>query len=414
MRRVVALTVALSKEYLRNRQAAFFALVFPVVLLLIFGAVFGGGATEFTVHVQNNDRTEDGGPTELSRAYIESLEAAEPLSVEYVDYDRNLTEWHDERRGTEPARVVVVPEGFEQRVERRSTQAQLAVTADTLDRFNNRVDADQRAAFEANITAAQAEFESGDGPATVRLYASPDDEAADAILGILRSHLGSFNERAIGVEDSPTTVKVERFETDGRTAVDYYLPAFIAAIVMFNGIVSVTQYVSEFDRRGTLKRLVATPLRKRDWILANLIQQSVLALVLTVVMVAVAALVYDVTAVPGPLALTMVVVGAVAFTAIGLALGSIVRDPNAAVSLGLAVALPLMFMSGVFWEVELMPPAIQAVAEFMPLLYFHRGLRNLIIVGTTDGVALPFVVLGLVAVAGLSVAVRFARWRDFE
>jgi ABC-2 type transport system permease protein len=412
MRRLTILTLSLSKEYLRNRQAVFFALLFPIILLVIFSAVFAGGSAEFTVYVQNNDLA-DGEPTELSDAYVESLTETGSLDVKRLDPDRNLTAWSERGQSTEAQRVVVIPDGFEQRIRRQSVRVRMAVIADTLDRFGDRLSADQRSELESNLSQARSQLGDGEGPVTIQLRTSPDDEAADAVFGILQSHVGTFNDRAIGVEEPTATIETEERDDSGLSAVGYYLPAFIAAIVMFNGVVSVTQYVSEFSQRGTLKRLVATPLRKRDWILAVMIQQSLLAVVLTLVMVLVAAVLYGVTVIPGPLALALVVVGAVAFSAIGIMLGSVIRDSNAAVSLGLAVALPLMFLSGVFWEVELMPATVQQVTAFMPLLYFHQGLRQLMIVETTDGVWLSFAILGTMAVTFLVLAVRTVRWKDF-
>jgi len=412
MRAIAVLTVSLTKEYLRNREALFFALLFPVILLVIFSAVFAGGSTEFTLYVQNNDLAVDGEPTDLSTAYVDSLETTGPIDVKPVGADRNLSEWSREERTTDTQRVLVVPEGFEQRVRDRSRRVRLQIIRDTLGRAGGGIDPGQRAAIERNLSQAEPGG-SDEGPVVLRLRSPPDDGAADAVLGVLRSHVATFNDRSIGVDQPTATVQSASLDGTDLTAVDYFLPAFIAAIVMFNGVVSVTQYVSEFTQRGTLKRLVATPLRKRDWIVANLIQQTLLALALTFVMVVVAALVYGVTAVPGPLAIALVVVGSIAFSSIGITLGSTIRDSSGAVSLGLAIALPMMFLSGVFWEVELMPATIQQVAEFMPLLYFHRGLRQLMIVETTEGVVLPFVILGVMAIVFVALAVRTTRWRDF-
>lgn len=412
MRAIAVLTVSLTKEYLRNREALFFALLFPVILLVIFSAVFAGGSTEFTLYVQNNDLAADGEPTNLSVAYVDSLEAAGAVNVQSVKAGRSLTDWSEEERSTDTQRVLVIPDGFDEQVRDRSRRVRLQVIRDTLDRAGGGIDPGQRAAIERNLSQAEPEG-SDEGPVVLQLRSPPDDGAADAVLSILRSHVATFNDRSIGVDQPTATVESADLDATDLTAVDYFLPAFIAAIVMFNGVVSVTQYVSEFTQRGTLKRLVATPLRKRDWIIANLIQQTLLALVLTFVLVAVAALVYGVTAVPGPLAIALVVVGAIAFSSIGITLGSTIRDSSAAVSLGLAIALPLMFLSGVFWEVDLMPATIQQVAGFMPLLYFHRGLRQLMIVGTTDGIVLPFAVLGGMAIVFVALAVRTTRWQDF-
>src|SRR5713226_9346725 len=55
-KRVIADLSIFRREYLRNRTGFFFALVFPIILILIFGAIFsGGGSGPITVHAQNHD-----------------------------------------------------------------------------------------------------------------------------------------------------------------------------------------------------------------------------------------------------------------------------------------------------------------------------------------------------------------------
>jgi ABC-2 type transport system permease protein len=129
-------------------------------------------------------------------------------------------------------------------------------------------------------------------------------------------------------------------------------------------------------------------------------------------MVVVARLLFGVTVVPGPLALVLVVLGAIAFSGVGMTLGSLVGDPDAATSLGNAIAFPLMFLSGVFWQLDIVPGFLQTVARVLPLYHFHQGLRKLMVVGTTEGVLVPFAVLGVGAVLSLSLAIVTTRWRD--
>ncbi|MFT4958094.1 MAG: ABC-2 type transport system permease protein, partial [Halobacteriales archaeon] len=249
-------------------------------------------------------------------------------------------------------------------------------------------------------------------PAEIMFLTPSDDETGSAVRGIIESHVATFNEKAIGVEQPPTTITTGTTNSRNLGAVDYYLPAFIATIVLINGVISVTSEVAGFKSDGTLKRLVATPLRKRDWILANMIQQSVLAVVLAGVMVLVAHLAFGVTVIPGPLSIALILLGAIAFSGLGITLGSFINDADAATSLGNAIAFPMMFLSGVFWEISLMPEYLQTVAKLMPLYHFHRGLRRLMILDTTEGTLLPFVILGIGSVAFLAVAIRVSEWRD--
>lgn len=411
MRRVGHLVVALSRSWLRNRDAVFFALLFPIILLVIFSTVFAGGTAEFTVFVQNNDLTTDGDPTDLSATFVESLASVDVLSVRSIPADRNLTAWNQHDRTSDTKRVVVIPDGFAAQVRNQSMRVRMAVLSDTIDRTSDQMNASQTTRVRQNLERARAETNAS-GPVELTFLAPPDDESAPAVRGILTSVVARFNERAIGAEESTVTVRTDSLGGAGLSAADYYLPALIAAIVVINGVMTVPAVIAGFNADGTLKRLVATPLGKRDWILANVLQQALLALVLMGVMVLVAHLLFGVQAVPGPLSIALVLLGAVAFSGLGMALGSQLPDPDAATSLGGAIAFPLLFLSGVFWEVDVMPASLQVVAEFMPLYYFHRGLRRLMILETTEGVFLPFAIMGAMAVAFVTLAIAATSWEN--
>jgi ABC-2 type transport system permease protein len=411
MTRVRPLLVALSKNWLRNREAVFFAFLFPVVLLLIFSAVFGGGSAEFTLYVQNNDLEQDGTPTNLSASFVDALEAVETLQIRSVTPGRDITEWNRQRRPGGATRVVVIPPGFADEVRAGSRQARRTVVLDTIRRAGGRVDRTNRTRLRRGLNATAGE-PNATGPAEVVFLSASDDQAAPAVRGVLSSVVARFNSVAVGVETPPTTVVSDDLGNRNVEGVDYYLPALIAAVVLINGLVTLPALLAEFAGDGTLKRLVATPLRKRDWILANVLQQAVLALLITGLMVVVAHLAFDVTVVPGPLALGLILLGATTFTGLGMALGSLVEGSDAATSLGMAIALPMMFVSGVFWELDLMPEYLQTAATLTPVYHFHRGLRQLMVLETTRGVGLPFAVLGSGAVIALVVAVRVTQWQD--
>jgi ABC-2 type transport system permease protein len=410
VRRLYRLTVTLLRDWTRNREAVFFALLFPLILLVIFSLVFAGGSTEFDVAVQNNDIDTEGEPTALSAELVDAVEEVDPLAVHHVDANVSL-EGEDIEEVTGYKRVLVVPAGFGQRVRNESGRVRATVIRGTLARFN--VSEAQQAEAIAGLDALGAENGTA-GPARLRLLTVPDDEGSGAVGSILDSVVATFNNRAIGIEEPTATVTTEERGDAALGAVDYFLPAFIVAMVLINGVMTVPSAVADFKRDGTLKRLAATPLRKREWILANVIQQSILAVAIALVMVAVAWLLFGVTAVPGPLALCLLVLGAVAFTALGMVVGGTIRDPGSAVSLGGAIALPLLFISGVFWELDLMPPTLQRVAEFSPVTHFHRSLRELMILDSTTGVAATAAMLAALAVVFLAGAVAVTDWQEFD
>jgi ABC-2 type transport system permease protein len=407
------LTTTLLRDWVRNREAVFFAFLFPVLLLIIFSLVFAGGGTEFAVGVQNNDVAASGAPTELSDELVTALESTEPFAVKHVDRGRDLTQTDQIENATGYQRVLVIPEGFDAAVRERSGAVRMAVIRDTIELFGDQLSDDRRAEILESIQRAAPDSERAADPVTVTLLTTPDDDASGAVRSIVDSIVATFNDRSVGIEDPTVALTAAEHGEERLSATDYYLPAFIVAMILFNGVMTVPSAVAQLKQEGTLKRLAATPLRKREWVLANVIQQSILAVLITGVMIALAWLVFGVTAVPGPLSVALIIVGAVAFSAFGMIVGGLIREPGSAISLGGGITLPLLFISGVFWELDLMPAAMQSVAEFSPVTHYHRSLRQLLILDSTSGVWATFGLLLVMAVVFLVGAVRVTQWQEF-
>lgn len=411
MSRVAALTRALLRDWWRNREAVFFTVLFPIILLVIFSTVFASGAPEFTIAVQNNDVGPDGEPTALSETFVGALDDPDPLTVRSIPAGVGLETWRREAGGSAPSRVLVVPDGFAAQVRAKSAAVRRAVILDTVERFDNRLSAGQR----REIRSGSERLANGSvEQARLTLFTPPDDETAGAVRGIVGGVIAEFNTRSIGAEEGTATLTGGTLGDPDLAAIEYYLPAFIATIILINGVITVTSSVASLRSEGTLKRLVATPMRRRDWILANLVQQTLLALGLTVVMLGVAAILFGTTVVPGPLAVALLVLGAVGFSAVGLTLGTLVADPDAATSLANAIAFPLMFLSGVFWQIELMPDVLQTVARVLPLYHLHRGLRQLMIVDAMEGVPLAFLSMAVLAAVFTGLAIALSDWENFD
>jgi ABC-2 type transport system permease protein len=416
MKRVLALTRTLLQDWIRNREAVFFALLFPLLLLLIFSVVFGGGPTQFDVGVQNNDLTARGEPTELSAALMTAIEGAPPLEPHHVDPDLDLANAENVEDATGYKRVLRIPAGFDDRVRASSARVRMTVIRDTMERIETQRTTAEGTTVEGALEGIETEqlTVADADQVTLTLRTVPDDEAAGAVRSLFGGVVATFNDRSIGVEEPTVGIVTQERGPAGQSGAEYFLPAFIVAMILINGVMTVPSTVSEYKRDGTLKRLAVTPLRRHEWVLANVVQQSILAVALAVVLIAVAWVAFGVRTVPGPLAIGLIVLGAVAFSSLGMIVGSVIRTPGSAISLGGAIALPLMFVSGIFWELDLMPPPVQRIATYSPVTHFHRSLRELLILDSTDGVVLTAGLLAGLAVVCFAGAVAATSWRDFE
>ena len=82
------------KAFVRSKATLFWTLAFPVMLILIFGAIFSGiGETEFTLYVQNLDEDDTFGITE---GFLQGLESTGYIKIKNIPMDKNVKEyfWH--------------------------------------------------------------------------------------------------------------------------------------------------------------------------------------------------------------------------------------------------------------------------------------------------------------------------------
>ncbi|MEM0483064.1 MAG: ABC transporter permease [Nitrososphaerota archaeon] len=417
MRELPVLVMMLFKNWLRSRTGVFFSFLFPVILLLIFGTVFGGQQqVSYTIEVQNLDRQSDGEPTTLSKTFIDLLNQT-VFRVKELDPGINPREYMTRDVGFKSRRVLIIPNKFEESLIRVSMVVRFQVCFETmkliLERFGQYMSESQRRYLEQGISQIEkANISQTIKPVQLVLLTSPADQAAPTIREIIDNIAAKFGERSIGatpiISLNQETVEVRRL-----SAVDYYLPGYIAAFITANGMIGVTSYISEFRRSGVLKRLVATPLSKLTWILGNILVQAVLAIILMIIMMVLGWAVFRVEAIPDVYTILLILLGAVAFCSMGVFLGGLVKDVEAATALGYAIAFPMMFLSGSFWPLEIMPEYMQQIAQTLPLYYFSQGLRQTLILQAPATALASYIILAALMVVFVFAATLTTKWKDF-
>jgi ABC-2 type transport system permease protein len=416
MRGTLAIFKACMKNWIRSRSGVFFSFLFPLLLLLIFGTVFGGqGEVKYTLYVQNLD-LENGQPSLLSQTFLWALESVRALRIENLAPTVDVETYVREHPSFTSYRVLIIPENFHRKAENKAIYVRTCVISDTvrylLQTYGSHMKENEREAAENGL--ALMEKWRKNMPienAEILLLTEQGDAAAQVVGGILASVVNTFNNRLIGAE-SVAEVQSGRLTQRGLKAADYYLPGYIAAFVMTNGVIGVTSITSDFGRRGVMKMLATTPLKKSSWIVGVVLQQTALALMLTSVMVGASWIIFGVRALPDIWAVLLIVLGAVTFCSLGMAMGGSIRNPDAAAAAGNAVAFPMMFLSGAFWPVEMMPGFMQTVARVMPLYYFHDGLRRTMILKNPTQAVPSFLVMIALATMFLISAIKVTKWRE--
>jgi ABC-type multidrug transport system permease subunit len=217
--------------------------------------------------------------------------------------------------------------------------------------------------------------------------------------------------RAAGRRD-PWEAREDRIRIAGSRYVDWLIPGLLGMDIMSTGLWGIAFSIVQARLRKLLKRLIASPMRKRDYLLAQLFARLVFLAGEVSVLLAFGALALGMP-VRGSLAAIAVLslVGALAFGGLGLLVASRVRTFEAISGLLNVLMLPMWILSGVFFSSANFPAVMQPVIQALPLTALNDSLRAVILEGTPlSGVAGEVAIMSAWGIASFGLAMRMFRW----
>jgi ABC-2 type transport system permease protein len=163
---------------------------------------------------------------------------------------------------------------------------------------------------------------------------------------------------------------------------------------------------------GILKRLGGTPLRASTMIEAKMLTSSTIILTQAVIMVGMTTVVFE-AEISGSLLGTVgaLGLGIVTFTTMGIALAVLCRNAGVAAAAAHAVALPMQFLCGTLFPLEVMPQFLQNIARVLPMTYFVDVLRGQMLAG--GGVhtyAQDWIIISGCLVVSFAITIKAFRW----
>ncbi|HET9614325.1 MAG TPA: ABC transporter permease [Candidatus Limnocylindrales bacterium] len=360
MRALLLLTVANVKSFTRDRAAMFWTLLFPLIFVVLFGSIFSGGTSNRSVGFADADRSP-------ASAQLRAAFAGLP-NTKIVDGDE--ADLLASMKKGDLSTVVTVPAGY--------------------------------AASVASKT----------GPANVTVYTDPSQSAADAttrqLVGFV---LSAVNQAASGVPPAvePT---FKAIQTNDLTFISYLVPSILGMSLMQVGIFAAVPLVAD-RQKLILKRLQATPLRRWQLVGSNVLMRLLIAVLQTAIIVGVGSALYHVQVAGSWLLIgALILLGSLAFIALGYVIASFAPSEDAANGMTSIVQFPLMFLSGTFFPIDAMPDALRTVARAMPLTYLGDGLRQVMVDGTPfSPLWVCFAVLVGWLVVCFGIAARYFRWQ---
>lgn len=360
---LVQLIVSRLREFIREPAAIFWVYGFPLVLALILGTAFRNRPIEsIKVDVVTTDASGD-----EAVKIIERWQAIDP---------RLKIETHTE--------------------------------AEALDRLR---------------TAKTAIVVTPDPTAPAKYRTTVDDNQPGSVLAKAAVDTLILREANPNAAVPEATQMVD--ESGGRY-IDFLIPGLIGTNLMGGGLFGVGFLIVDMRVRKLLKRYLATPMRKTDFMLSIMISRLLFTVSEIGILLAAAHIPYFGLTVHGNwiVLIILVLLGGACFSGIGLLIASRVRTLETASGLMNAFMLPQWLVSGVFFSSDTFPAFLQPLIKLLPLTALNSALRAVI----NDGAGFeslimppggqwydlffsPLVVLGVWGGVGFFGAVKLFKWR---
>jgi ABC-2 type transport system permease protein len=167
---------------------------------------------------------------------------------------------------------------------------------------------------------------------------------------------------------------------------------------------------------GILKRLRATPLPATTYLAGVIVSTVIVYAIEAAALIVLGRVLFGVHFPDQWLSLVLaLLLGTLSFAALGIALTGAIRSGDGASAVVNAVYLPASFLSGSFWTPHADPRFLEVIAEILPLTYFIRMMRDIVLLHHTiwSSWESAAVVAGW-GLAGLVLALRSFRWEPRE
>ena len=342
------------KEFIHLRRdmlALVLALVVPVAMLFIFGWAINTDVKHIPTAV-----FEQSGSLE-AQTFLEAMANSQYFDIRYrVRSHRELTQLVDEGK----AKIgVVIPPDYARKLARQQAEVQVIV------------DASDPLVATSGINAA------------VSL-------GAQRSLQIVTETAGTAGVRNAA---PPLDVRVRAWYNPDLVSAIFIVPGLVGALLMQTTITAMAVSVVRERERGTLEALIVSPIRRWELLLGKIIPNLVVAYGQMTGALLVAHFVFDVP-IRGSLLLlyALAAVFMMGTLGIGIFVSTASRTVPQAMQFAFLTFLPSIYLSGLLFPIEGMPQAAQYLSTVIPLTYFLRIVRGIVLKGVGFGYLWPSLV----------------------
>ena len=357
---LMAITKASLKAIFKSPQATFFSLFFPIVLIVIFGSLGGGGNFAMDIALDHKSDT-------LNPVYL----------------------------AIKNAPLFNIAEGTEKELDDQMKKGRITAIVNVQE-IKNATDS-AKPKYDVHFR-----------------YSSANQREIPQFQGILRAIINGLNQ-AMNPRPDVATVSSEIVPGRIYKRIDFLLPGMIGFSLIGASVFGVAFLFFNLRETLVLKRMYASPVKKSNIVIGESLARLIYQLSTVIVLIGVGTYFYGFYLSHGFITfLELMFISAIAllvFMGFGFIISSVAKNQNVIPIYANLFMFPQYFLSGTFFPKGALPKSIQWLVEILPLTSVNDALRKVAFEGShLNGCWKQLGILGLWGVIVNALAIRVFRW----
>jgi len=351
----LALAKASFRSIMRSPSAVVFTLAFPLIFILVFGFLGGGGIRVDVAIAPGSD---------LENPVIKALENS---SVIHLVKDKSLTEIQEELEKGHFAAVI-------------SVQKNAAGTP----------------AYLASVSYTSASLDKG-----------------NILKSVLNNLMYTLNTRDM----KPMVAQLNEKTVQGRTyrTIDFILPGQLGFSLLSTGVFGTAFVFFSLRQNLVIKRFFATPVRRSSIVFGEGIARIGFALLGAIFIIVIGHYFFHFTLIHGVVTvlnmLLLALIGLIVFMGFGFVVSGVAKSESTIPPISNIITLPQFLLSGTFFSIDAFPSWLQPISRALPLTYLNDAMRKVAFEGAgLWDVKQQILIMVIWGIGIYAVAVKVFKW----
>jgi ABC-2 type transport system permease protein len=357
LKATLAVAKASFRSIVRSPSSVVFTLLFPLIFILVFGFISGGGVISVDVGMAKTSDT-------INPVY----QALKTVSVVRLIHKQTTDE-------------------MEANLKKGSIDAILDIQKNA-----------QPPYFTVNLKHSQA---SGDK------------------VGILKTALNNIfyeiNARIPNAPPPSAIIKETQIKTREYKTIDFILPGQLGFSLLSTGVFGTAFVFLSLRITLVLKRFFATPVKRYSIVLGEAIARISFALIGALFIIIIGHYAFSFTLVHGFVTvlnmLLLSLIGVIVFMGFGFVVSGIAKSESTVPPIANIITLPQFLLSGTFFSINVFPAWLQPISRALPLTYLNDALRKVAFEGASlVDVSFQIMIMCIWGVVVYAIAVKTFKW----